>query len=265
MDCQTLIPRENAEVYSYLYCIETALRELIIECLKDLEGDKWYKQRVPPDIRENSKKRLEIDKTYGWSQFVPFHQIYYIDFPDLQKIIIKKNNWQDVFKSIFFREEVLKGTLVELEPIRNKIAHNRKLTQRDVDIVKGSYTKICEFIGQEKLVVLVSRCTCATDIKTQFIDLQQEAEKIFTLCKAYKPIDDISIWKSISRAYWFDEDYLDCKLIFIQDFFIAIEDYCQLPHTKRGLGYQIEAWVKNGDLDKKYILLQEEFSNFLAQ
>lgn len=65
MDCQTLIPRENAEVYSYLYCLETALPELIIECLKDLEGDKWYKRRVPQNIRENSKKRLETDKNYG--------------------------------------------------------------------------------------------------------------------------------------------------------------------------------------------------------
>ncbi|MFM6137903.1 MAG: Swt1 family HEPN domain-containing protein, partial [Sphaerospermopsis kisseleviana] len=167
MDCQTLIPQENKQVYYQLYCIETALRELIIEQLKNLAGYQWYKQRVPSDARQNSQTRLQGEKNQGWSQFIPYHKIYYTDFPDLQKIILQKNNWQDIFQSIFHREEVLKGTLTELEPIRNKIAHNRKLTQNDVDIVQGSYTKICECIGQEKFFNLVSKCTCATDIKSE--------------------------------------------------------------------------------------------------
>ena len=40
-------PQENLEIFAMLYCIETALRELIIESLSALEGSRWYKKCLP--------------------------------------------------------------------------------------------------------------------------------------------------------------------------------------------------------------------------
>ncbi|MHC5773960.1 Swt1 family HEPN domain-containing protein [Nostoc sp.] len=67
----------------------------------------------------------------------------------------KNDNWKGVFESIFGRKEIVSATLTEIEFIRNKIAHNRKATQSDINIIKSSYTKILNTIGEEKFNSLV--------------------------------------------------------------------------------------------------------------
>ena len=83
--CQ--IPQENIEIFTMLYCIETALRELIIAELSNVEGSKWYKTCLPNDILEKYRKGREVEKRIPWIQCIPHHPIYYVDFPDLKKII----------------------------------------------------------------------------------------------------------------------------------------------------------------------------------
>jgi len=247
----------------YLYSIETALRELIIDSLKAIDGSLWYKHRLPGGDEnsplEKYRKGIDVERNTIWTQSVPQHPIYYIDFPHLKMIIERRDNWEDVFKHIFSRKDILSSALSELEFIRNKIAHNRKATCKDVEIVKAAYAKLSAAIGERKFNELVARCTCAMEISEQLAELQKESEKSFHMCKKYEPLENLEVWKSICDEWWFDESYLGHDISRIVNYFQTMEEYARLPRT-RGTGHKIEAWVKSKDIETKYINAQEEFS-----
>jgi len=258
-----LVPEKNIQIYCYLYNIETALRELVIDSLEAIDGPLWYKHRLPGG-NENSplekyRRGVDVERNTRWTQSVPLHPIYYIDFPHLKMIIERKDNWEDVFKHVFSRKDILSSTLAELEFIRNKIAHNRKATCKDVEIVKGAYAKLSEAIGRSRFDQLVTRCTRAMDISERLTELQEEFERSFHICKHYEPLENVQVWKSICDEWWFDESYLGHNISRIVNYFQTMEEYARLPRT-RGTGYKIEAWVKSRDIENKYINAQEEFS-----
>ena len=260
---ETLVPKENVEIFYYLYAIEVALRELIIESLEDVAGPKWYLSRLHEDALENYKNGIDFERKTKWTQLVPHHPIYYVDFPDLRIIMERKDNWKDVFKGVFSRREFLVSTLSELEFIRNKVAHNRKATARDVDIVKGAYTKLSEFIGAKRFKELVVRCTCAEGIYERLVELREEAERLFGLCKCLSAIKELSVWKEVSGQWWFDKTYLLCGLDGIEGYFGRLEEYCSLPRL-RGGGHKIEKWVKKSNIVDLYSKAQSQFDNLLG-
>lgn len=262
-----LVPEENIQIYRYLYDIETGLRELIIDLLRATDGPLWYKHRLPGGDEnsplEKYRRAIDVERSTRWTQSVPHHPIYYTDFPDLKVVIERKDNWEDVFKRIFGRKDILSSTLSELEFIRNKIAHNRKATSKDVEIVKGAYTKLSEAIGKRKFDELVTRCTFAMSISERLTELRAESEKSFYICRNYEALGYLGVWKSVCAEWWFDESYLGHNLTKIADYFQTMEGYAQLPRT-RGAGHKIEAWIKSRNVETKYVEAQEEFSALLG-
>jgi hypothetical protein len=259
-----LVPRDNIEIYEYIYCIETSLRELIIESLEKVSGSKWYNARLPNDVLTKYRNAKSFEQNIKWVQLVPHHPIYYIDFSDIKKVIEKNDNWKDVFESIFGRKEIVTTTLTEIEFIRNKVAHNRKVAARDVDIVKSGYTKILNTIGDARFSSLILRSTAIIDIYGQLANLQENAETIFRTCKTCKPINDTKLWKSISNSWWFDSNYLNHDLSPIEIYYAAIESYINLPQV-RGCGYQIESWIHSIELEKKYTSANIEITNLISK
>ena len=227
------IPKENKQIFCYLYRIETVLRELIIDSLEAIEGGKWYKRRLPGDVLEKYSQGIKYERNTKWIQLVPHHPIYYTDFSDLKKVIIRNDNWEDVFKQIFVRKEILNSTLSELEHIRNKIAHNRKASFKDFEIVKGAYAKLSVAIGEEKFYTLVSRCTCATDIMERLTELQKETKKLLHVCKNYEFIEKLEVWESIYCKWWFDESYLGHKIDDIKKYFEIIKEYLKTSSIRK--------------------------------
>ena len=59
---------------------------------------------------------------------IPF-QNGVLDFTDYMKIIIRKDNWKQVFVTFFKDRGIISAKLKELEPIRNAIAHFRELSK----------------------------------------------------------------------------------------------------------------------------------------
>lgn len=259
---EKLVPIENIKIFHYLYAIEVALRELIIESLEGIGGPKWYRSRLPEPALKSYKDGIAFERKTKWTQLVPHHPIYYVDFPDLRIIIERKDNWRDVFKDIFSRKEFLVSELSELEFIRNKVAHNRKASIADVKIVEGAYTKLSEFVGRERFEELASRCTCALGIHESMVELGVEAEKLYGLCKSFSPIGELSVWKSVRSEWWFDETYLPCGLDGIEAFFMKVEEYCELPRP-RGCGHKIEMWFKESDVAELYCNARIQFDELL--
>jgi hypothetical protein len=112
-----VVPESNTKIFTLLYSIETAMRELIVEKLSSAYGPTWYKRALPGgEILTKYKNARLYEKSTPWVQYIPYNPIYYLDFPDLTTIIERNDNWETVFKYIFHRKDIVTTTLRELEP-----------------------------------------------------------------------------------------------------------------------------------------------------
>jgi hypothetical protein len=91
-------------------------------------GLKWIKQRVPEKIRNDWEKRKQEDLNRGGPD-QPL--IEYADFTDYLQIIVRADNWNDVFKPVFRRQENVRESFQRLFPIRLCTMHARIITQED--------------------------------------------------------------------------------------------------------------------------------------
>jgi hypothetical protein len=255
-------PQENIEIFTILYKIETALRELIIEALSRIEGQKWYKRCLPGDILEKYREDLQFEKQIPWTQFVQHNPIYYLDFSDLRKIIERSDNWTRAFQPIFSRKEIVVSTLSEIEPIRNKIAHNRKATSTDVAITRGALDKLKAAIGFTYFDTLVNRCTLAQNISELLFKLQEEAKASLLSCCTYNSHIQLNIWNEVCNKWWFDDSYLGSKIDKIEEFFHLVVEYSCLPRL-RGRGHKIENWVRKSDIETIFAESKVQFDTIL--
>jgi len=132
------IPTNSVAAFKILFSVENALREFIIATMTGHAGGKWYKSRLPGDIYKKYKEAQLYEKSVYWYDLVPHHPIYYLDFSDLRKVIEQNNNWNEIFKNIFQQKYVTAETLFSIEPIRNKVAHNRIISDTDLKHLEGA-------------------------------------------------------------------------------------------------------------------------------
>jgi hypothetical protein len=74
----------------------------------------------------------------------------YVDFADYLKIITRADNWKEIFRDIFFEQELISAKFKELNPIRNKIAHSRDLTEQDLRRLRIHAEDILLFLEKVK-------------------------------------------------------------------------------------------------------------------
>lgn len=259
-----LVPKENARIYSLLFNLETVLRELIIQTLDEIAGPRWYKTRLPGDIKDKYINGLKYEKSIKWSRLVPHHPIYYTDFPDLKKVIEKEDNWKDAFSKIFGRKELLVATLSEVEFIRNKIAHNRICTPNDLDIFVAAHSKIIEAVGETRSQKLIERLTTVEGLYSYLRKLSTEASNSLQSCLRFEKLFGLPVWGEMSSAWWFDDSYLGSPIDGVRDYFNLLEEYGKLERG-RGQGYIIEKWVGDSHLSEKFEIANNELYTILVQ
>jgi hypothetical protein len=248
-----LYPQANGQISEKLYLIEVALRELIIESLTTAFGPKWLKQQLPGggEVQKQLKDARAYERATPWSDYIPHHPVYYLDFPLLRQTIERHDNWEAAFRPIFGRKDLVTAVLAGLEPIRNKVAHNRMATGRDLTIVEGSYVSIVNTLeaarGVGALKELVLRGTSSADLPTQLKALGAEASNARAIVAGLEWLDKLPTWRSVRAQWWFDEDYLGADLTPIISYFTQLEDYASYPRV-RGEGYKIEAFVKEREI-----------------
>jgi len=258
------VPDENLLAYTLIFVIEVGLRELIIETLEAKCGPSWYKERLPGEILQAYRGARDYERRTKWLQLVPHHPIHYLDFPHLRIVIERGDNWEDVFKEFFDRRDVFVATLNELEPIRNRVAHNRKVSPQDLQVSQAAYAKIAAALGENRLISLASRCTTADDIPATLSLLREEADSALQCCKLCQPVQALAIWGAVGRDWWFDDDYLGCQVGAIRRYFETLLGYQRLPRHK-GSGYKIEAWVRGSGIEPQYRGAMQEFSALAAE
>ncbi len=251
---KSFFPEANYSCAAFFYVIEVALRELIVEELSSAQGPTWYKSALPGGNDERSilhkyRESKKIQKEIPWMKSIPFHPIYYLDFPDLATIIEKRDNWQKVFQRIFKRKEILIADLRKLEPIRNDIAHNRKVDSSSLDIALAVVSFLINSLGEDRLFSLVDRCTSALNVPTLLNELRLEIFKIQDFVKNAHPIKACTVWKGAKHEWWFDSDYLETDLTVIHNLYDEfLPQYKALPKG-RGTGYKVEQWTKTTDFN----------------
>jgi hypothetical protein len=127
--------REEPEYYAHtlMRSLERELRHFITNRLRAAAGDIWWRDRVPPDVRERAEERRTTESAQrsiageDGSELVE-----YVDFADYVRILLRKNNWADAFSAFFPNKEWIATRLQELEPVRNRIAHTRDLSRTDL-------------------------------------------------------------------------------------------------------------------------------------
>jgi len=121
---------ELKELYELLCNFESTLRNFIREELSRVT-DKWWDERIPPDVRQSAEERMRKEESIPPFEPLGKHPIFYVSFSDYRKIILRRDNWRDVFKEVFKDKQWIDVRLKELELLRNKVMHSRLLTQRE--------------------------------------------------------------------------------------------------------------------------------------
>ena len=114
--------------YLAFFCLENAVRELILDRMLENHGSGWWAATVPSAVRERVTRRQEAEGQARWHISRGAGELSYTDFGDLKLII--QNNWTD-FADLFPDQNWITARLAELEASRNVIAHMNTLDERE--------------------------------------------------------------------------------------------------------------------------------------
>ena len=135
--------RTNA-AHDRLQRFEMHIRKFIDQEMKGAFGETWIKHRVPGTIRQTWQEKQRKAIKNG----EPKHPlIAYADFTDYVPIIMRKDNWEVLFKPIFLRQSSIQESFQRLHPIRICTMHTRLITQDDELYLYVETKRILSAIG----------------------------------------------------------------------------------------------------------------------
>jgi hypothetical protein len=134
--------------YVRLKGLEQALRELIQGRLGRMAPN-WWESRIPAEVRTNAERRVQVrDRKWPWHDANSSALIDYLDFSDYAKVIIDPSNWNEVFRPVFGDGQVVRVKLLELEPIRNDVAHSRDLSTLNREKLRIYSGELLKLVGR---------------------------------------------------------------------------------------------------------------------
>lgn len=121
----------NSFAYRLIYDIEVYLRLVIRLELRAKYCDKW-KGGFPPDLTKEANRRYVQEAELGVLDAHPNSVLSYLQLSELKSLILDTWMWSDVFKAHWGAKEIVESDFKKLIAARNKVAHFRTITQRDV-------------------------------------------------------------------------------------------------------------------------------------
>lgn len=119
---------QMAQHYALFYCLETSIRELIVDRLSELHGSEWWTQVVPPNVRSNAERNRKNELRAGVT-LRSNSMIDYTNFGELGEII--RANF-DLFGDMFRDISAVERILGSLNTLRAPIAHCKALAEDEV-------------------------------------------------------------------------------------------------------------------------------------
>jgi hypothetical protein len=238
--------RLNGRAYELFFEIENSLREMVIQCMTEAFGQRWLTTNMPADVRERLREGKEYERKVPWSVCVPYHPMYYADFPDIKKIVMRADNWQRAFAPRFGSKLQLEASLVELEPIRNKLAHCRAVTDIEVRCILVFHEKLATMIGTPLSNFIEQGLIRYRSVLQQLREMSQMLREGCNDLRNTRPYERLASLHDLRSLWWFDEVYLCNHVGRIERAIDLIQLYNQLP-IGRGTGHIREKWVKDHD------------------
>jgi len=135
---------ENARCYPPLYILENKLRILIFTRMG--RDELWWKKpSINQKIEEYAKNMKQNNESTPWIKKQGDHPMYYITLSHLSKLI--ELNWNS-FKKLKNLHKFL-SWLDDLIIIRNSLAHNAPLSNRDKKEIEVQVPKILSVLKKE--------------------------------------------------------------------------------------------------------------------
>jgi hypothetical protein len=135
--------RNNA-AHDLLQRFETQIREFIDTQMTAAFGAKWIKHRVPGNMHDQWRQKTEAAIKNG-EQGRPL--IAYADFADYVTLIIRRDNWDAIFKPVFHRTEFIRESFQRLYPIRICTMHARIITPDDELYLRVELKRVLKAMG----------------------------------------------------------------------------------------------------------------------
>ena len=120
--------KRNNAAHDRLQRFESHVRSFIDQRMTAAVGENWIKHRISGEIRQLWKEKQKTAYENGEPQR-PL--IDYADFTDYEAIIVRNDNWKEVFAPIFQRKTLVHESFQRLYPIRVCTMHARIITQDD--------------------------------------------------------------------------------------------------------------------------------------
>lgn len=120
--------KEMARHYEVFYCLETSIRSLVVQLMKEKYSDNWWAIRVKEEIRKNVDNNIKREADSGFTQRSE-KKIDYTTFGELTEIV--QANWE-AFENLFRNQRAFSKIMSSLNQLRGPIAHCCPLAEDEV-------------------------------------------------------------------------------------------------------------------------------------
>ena len=133
------------QVYVTLHCLENSVRNVIRKVLKDLFGEQWWDKVASNPMKRKVEERIQRETKNRWLSPRGADELHYLDWGDLITLIRK---FQDKFSNLLGDIDFIILRLVELENLRNVIAHNGVLPDEEITRVELYFKDWCKQVSK---------------------------------------------------------------------------------------------------------------------
>ncbi|MHC1605648.1 MAG: response regulator [Candidatus Methanofastidiosia archaeon] len=141
----------NTEAYKILSDFEQHFNRFIENALKKFYGEKWWDMSIPLFAKTKCEQR-RTNAQLRKKRLMPL--LFYVDFSFYVPIILYQDenrdidNWKNIFESYFVSIGWIKARLIELNHIRNDIAHSKPITELQFRKLELFVKEIKEYMNE---------------------------------------------------------------------------------------------------------------------
>ncbi len=254
---------DNLRGYELINIIENGFREFIIAKMKENFGPSW-RESLPQDLITKYKQGFKNERNHKWIRSYIHHPLYYLDFPDLQKIIIFDKLWNQIFKENFQRKDLISSELSSLEASRNIIAHNRRVHSQLIQSLESKIETFNNFIKPLTLEILALNQSSCVNIQFELGRLIKSLDKLYSSVKLFKTLDLNLNETSIVSEWWFDDTVFGFNHKPISNFIDFAKKYANFP-CDYGKGHIREKFAIENKHEDLYKCCIDELQKFYGE
>lgn len=133
------------QAFNWLHTLERAIRYTLDRIMTEAYGPKWPKARLPNGMHDDwQSKKAKAGLVGQPGQSL----IEFADFTDYLGIIVRRDNWREVFSAFWPREQDVRESFQRLHYIRIETMHNRVLLKQDLVLLYSEGRRLLEALAQ---------------------------------------------------------------------------------------------------------------------